>query len=413
MQNARELLQFAKQKKICYGYGVIQLMLKKLLLLIFILGIGYFVTFRKENSQIPQNKTLHAQPSPQVAAAIDMQTVPEMADILSSSQETRISGGRKLVERVGVEEALEILEKSPLPHTGEGHLVVHQVGFFAFKKYGVDAILHCKDYFLFACYHGAIIEAAGEQGTAAITRMTDTCKASSARYFQCVHAAGHAILAMFDYDLRRALTTCDELYEKEIRFSDALSSCHNGAFMENLFGVHDWGTGKAPVREWLKDDDPYFPCTAFGEKYQKGCWLNQAARIYQMNQGDIEKTARICEQTGNRTYTDWCFDNLARQIHPLTNGDTSQVFPLCAKLGNFWMEGCIIVNAGAYYSVGDRQAPFIICGKLAQPAQNICFENIMSQILGDTISTEEKNNVCTKLPDPYKTDCQNKLKINT
>ncbi len=56
--------------------------------------------------------------------------VPEMKDILDpSNQEKRLKAARKLVERVGVEQALEILEHSPLPHTGEGHLVVHQIGF--------------------------------------------------------------------------------------------------------------------------------------------------------------------------------------------------------------------------------------------------------------------------------------------
>ncbi|MBI2017427.1 hypothetical protein HYS92_00090 [Candidatus Daviesbacteria bacterium] len=58
--------------------------------------------------------------------------VPEMKDILDpTDQEKRLLAARKLVERVDVEEALEILEHSALPHTGEGHLVVHQIGFYA------------------------------------------------------------------------------------------------------------------------------------------------------------------------------------------------------------------------------------------------------------------------------------------
>src|SRR3990167_9059075 len=95
--------------------------------------------------------------------------VPELKDILQTeSQDSRLKAARKLVERVDVEEALEILEHSSLPHTGEGHLVVHQIGFYAYNKYGVDSILKCKDYFLYACYHGAIIEAASSEGFDAI-----------------------------------------------------------------------------------------------------------------------------------------------------------------------------------------------------------------------------------------------------
>ena len=178
------------------------------------------------------------------SADVKTEEAPELKIILTSKdQDVRLKAARKLVERVDVDNALEILEHSTLPHTGEGHLVVHQIGFYAFQKYGVDSILKCKDYFLYACYHGAIIEAASGEGFSAITKMTDRCKASPVRYFQCVHAAGHAILAMWEYDLPKALETCDNLYEKETDFPEAMSSCHNGAFMENLFGVHDWGTG--------------------------------------------------------------------------------------------------------------------------------------------------------------------------
>lgn len=309
--------------------------------------------------------------------------VPEMKEILGSDQTVRLTAARRLVERVGVEQALEILEHSPLPHTGEGHLAVHQVGFHAYKLYGTEAILRCKDYFLYACYHGAIIEAASDQGLSSIAQMADTCKVTSGRHFQCAHAVGHALLAMWDYDLPGALTDCDKIFSKETDFPDALSSCHNGAFMENLFGVHDWGTGEAPEREWLSDD-PYYPCTAFDKQYQKGCWLNQAARIYQMHGGDVVKTRELCEQIGNPEYTLWCVDNLARQIHPLTEGSVEKVFSLCREIGPYWYEKCVVVNAGSYYSVGDPAMAVTICrGELSPAAKADCYQTVMGQLVPD------------------------------
>ena len=128
-----------------------------------------------------------------------------------------------------------------------------------------------------------------------------------------------------------------------------------------------------------------------------------------MYSGDIEKTAKTCEGIGNRTYVEWCFDNLARQIHPLTNGDTTQVVPLCSQLGDYWREGCIIVNAGAYYSVGGRKESIAVCNELVIPAQNICFEKIMGQIIGDTLTIPEKLDWCDKLPDPFKSTCRKQL----
>lgn len=330
--------------------------------------------------------------------------VPEMKEILGNDQEIRLKAARKLVERVDVEQALEILEHSPLPHTGEGHLAVHQIGFYAYKKYGLDAILNCKDYFLYACYHGAIIEAASDNGFEAIKKMTDKCKASPVRHFQCVHAAGHSILAIWNYDLPKALETCDSIYEKDAQFPEALSSCHNGSFMENLFGVHDWGTGKELKRDWLSDD-PYFPCNAFGEKYQRGCWLNQAARIYQMHDGDLVKTTKLCEDVGNEQYTAWCMDNIARQIHPLTNGDPAASFKFCQQVGSRWYDNCLVVNAGSFYSVGGRDQAIFICQNVPPHLKPECYQRVISQIISDPIEKSQKEILCQKLENPFQQTC--------
>ena len=337
--------------------------------------------------------------------SLNYQDQPEMDDILQTTdQEKRLLATRKLVERVDVENALEILEHSPLPHTGEGHLAVHQIGFYAYQTYGLDSILKCKDYFLYACYHGAIIEAASDAGFEQITKMTDRCKASPVRYFQCVHAAGHAILAIWNYDLPEAMKTCDELYEKETQFPEALSSCHNGAFMENLFGVHDFATGKEPVRDWLSDD-PYFPCNAFEEKYQKGCWLNQAARIYQMNGSSVEKTAQICQETGVDQYEAWCMDNLARQIHPLTLGDPAKAFELCQQEGPEWYNNCLVVNAGSFYSVGGRGEAIFICQNVPPNLKGECYQRVIGQVISDPIEKGEKFDLCQKLESPFREQC--------
>lgn len=338
------------------------------------------------------------------------QDIPEMKEILQNEdQARRLTATRKLVERVGVEDALEIMEHSPLPHTGEGHLAVHQIGFYAYQKYGLDSILKCKDYFLYACYHGAIIEAASDAGFEQITKMTDKCKASPVRYFQCVHAAGHAIMAMWNYALPDTLKTCDDLYEKETQFPEALSSCHNGAFMENLFGVHDWGEGKELVRDWLKDDDPYFPCNYFEEKYQKGCWLNQAARIYQMENGDLVKTTKVCEEAGNDQYIAWCMDNLARQIHPLTNGDPAKSFELCQKEGPNWYNNCLVVNAGSFYSVGGRDEAIFICKNVPSELKPECFQRIIGQIISDPILKNQKLELCQRIEQPFGSQCLSQI----
>lgn len=360
-------------------------------LFVFIIGLLIFYVF---SQNLAQNLNKEKQ-VPSVKA--EKTEVPELEGILSTDQTTRLKAARALAERVGVEEALEIVKDSGLPYTGEGHLAVHQIGFVAYEKYGKDAILHCKDYFLSACYHGAIIEAASDSGFGIIKEMADRCRSFSPRFFQCVHASGHAIDAIWNYDLKSALGTCDELFEKDREFNDTLTSCHNGAFMENLFGVHDWETGKTPKRDWLKDDDYFFPCNTFSEKYQKGCWLNQGARIYQMLKGDLTKSAQICDSVQNDNYREWCFDNLARQIHPLTESKIDKVWGLCNLLGTNRLEGCVIVNAISYYSVGDRELGVDVCNTLADYARGLCFEPIISYIAIDNLDKNQKQALCQRI----------------
>lgn len=186
-----------------------------------------------------------------------------------------------------------------------------------------------------------------------------------------------------------------------------------GAFMENLFGVHDWGTENEPERKWLRDDEPYYPCTAFEEKYQKGCWLNQAARIYTLNQGDIGKTRELCEAIGNSEYTFWCIDNLARQIHPLTAGVTEKVFDLCGQIGPYWYERCVVVNAGSYYSVGDPATAIKVCqGNLSPAAKHDCYQTVLAQLIPDiNLTTDAKRVLCREMSEPWHSECIDRVRM--
>lgn len=376
-------------------------------LVVIILFIAFAAIGLIKNRQFLQ-KSIPSSQTPEIKAA-KTSDIPELAQILGPDQTTRLLATRKLVERVGVEEALEILKDSGLPYTGEGHLAVHQIGFHAYKVYGKDAVLHCRDYFLSACYHGAIIEAATDQGIEVIKEMTDRCRSFGPRFFQCVHAAGHSINAIWNYDLPNALTTCDKLYENDTEFSDTLTSCHNGAFMENLFGVHDWGTENSPKEDWLSED-PYFPCNVFGEKYQKGCWLNQAARIYQMYNLDLVKTAQLCEATANQKYTAWCIDNLARQIHPLTEGHVDRVWQLCSQIGKPNLETCVKVNAISFYSVGDRPRGIDVCNTLAPTPRSQCLQPVVDYLLMDNITRDEKQKLCLRIVGYDQQSCLERLK---
>ena len=57
-------------------------------------------------------------------------------------------------------------------------------------------------------------------------------------------------------------------------------------------GTDRWKPPGCPKR-WLKSEDPHYPCTdpRIAERYQVGCWSNQASVMYQHFGGDLRKTA--------------------------------------------------------------------------------------------------------------------------
>lgn len=92
-----------------------------LVIILLIAGLSFILS-----KYSPAQKDQEVKNQQQKTAVSSYKDHPEMKDILNPADQTkRLKAARKFVERVGVEDALEILEHSPLPHTGEGHLVVH------------------------------------------------------------------------------------------------------------------------------------------------------------------------------------------------------------------------------------------------------------------------------------------------
>ena len=75
--------------------------------------------------------------------------------------------------------------------------------------------------------------------------------------YQCVHGLGHGLMIYTGYDLPLALATCDKLAT-----SWDQTSCTGGVFMENL------QTSYGTTSQWLKDDNPLYPCTIVSEPAQ-------------------------------------------------------------------------------------------------------------------------------------------------
>lgn len=269
---------------------------------------------------------------------------------------------RRLTERLDSHEVLDVLRRSGLPLTGDSHLLVHEVGYAAYRRYRNEALTRCTSDFLYACYHGVVIQAIAEQGPSGVARLLDRCRVAGVEAgHQCAHAVGHGLLAWTAYQLRPALEFCDTIMPDD---SASRLHCHVGGFMENIYGVH--GRPAFNGQEWhggdLKLADPHYPCNAVREHHRSGCYLNQASQMYRAFNGDLRKVAASCARTEEGKHRSECFDGFARLVLSMANGDAKSVVALCGNAGSVRDVECIGTIAAAASSLGDRRLVAALCG---------------------------------------------------
>lgn len=311
-----------------------------------------------------------------------------------------------LIDRVGPEEAQEELYLSGLPFTGQTHLLNHVVGDILYVKYGPRGLAKCKEYFLASCYHGFTLHAIAVGGMEEVKKVIATCvEEGPAVSIQCAHAVGHGFLTSVGYkNLLEGLVLCDDAAVKIKDFS--VYNCHDGVFMENIWGVHE---GERSVDAWIKDDDSLYPCNEprIPARYLKACWSNQPALIYQ-NTGNLQAVGEICLTIKNSVDQESCFNGLARQIHPLAGGNVEKTFMLCAQLPGPWQNHCVTTNAASGFSVGDRDVPYRLCQAIPREAKAFCYEQLFGAITVYARTAAERQTFCgAVLEDSFREQCYN------
>lgn len=287
--------------------------------------------------------------------------VPDEIRTISNITDTKKQAEmvKQTAEKYGPMQTLAFMKMSGLPYTGETHLLVHEIGNVAYAKYKDEALKYCDDSYLSACYHGVIINSLADNGMLGVATMIEKCIPSGPLVTsQCSHAAGHGFLAWVDYKVTEALKMCDDL----VKTNNSLPAfnCYDGVFMENIFGVHD---GKPSPNRMVKQDDMHYPCNVTEEKYQGGCWANQATLMYQLSGGDYKAMAKGCDDVKNPEFQATCYHNFARQIHPVTMGQAPKAVELCRNAtSQKWIDQCLITLVEAAFSVGDKKdMPFKLC----------------------------------------------------
>ncbi len=316
---------------------------------------------------------------------------------------------KKLIARVGPDQAQEALFKSGLPFTGQTHLLNHTIGDYLYEKFGAAGLLQCKDYFLSSCYHGFILNAIADGGIPKVAEAFDYCRREGPAVFsQCAHAIGHGFLANVGYkNLIQALQTCDQAANTMPEFP--AFNCYDGVFMENIWAVHN---GQPSPDRWVKPSDVQYPCDdkRIDEKYILACWSNQPSLAFQFFQGDIKKAATVCAKVKKPEFQQMCFDGLSRQIHPITEGRVGKTLELCALMPNSqWVNYCVATNAAASYAVGDHNVPFAICAQAPESGKQDCYGRVFGSMGAYKKPNEDLKSLCSKVSE---TDWRRKCEEN-
>lgn len=207
------------------------------------------------------------------------------------------------------------------------HPLAHVIGNAAAKKFASPGEAYLEgDSFCWSGYHHGVLEGIiGRIGLQNLPAQMDAiCDKIHDKerygfdYYNCVHGLGHGVMAVNDDQLFKALELCDELtggWEQ--------TSCASGVYMENV--IID---NKNHHTDYLKPDDPLYPCNASPGRYKDTCYLMQTSYMLKINGGDFVKTFQWCSEA-EEAHRNTCYTSLGRDASGRSTSNINQTHDAC------------------------------------------------------------------------------------
>jgi len=223
------------------------------------------------------------------------------------------------------------------------HPLSHSIGHAAVDKYPkvADAYTHGEDFCWSGYYHGVIESYIGKIGFENLPKeINNICTdipgkdTYSFDYYNCVHGVGHGVMAITGDELFDALKLCDDLngaWEK--------SSCYSGVFMENVIA-----DGRNHKTEYLKPEDPVYPCNAVDAPYKETCYLMQTSYMLKVTNYDFKKVFDLCEGV-DPGFAVTCYRSLGRDASGSSVSDIAQTKEKCFNGKDYEQKSECIVGA--------------------------------------------------------------------
>src|SRR3989338_15113 len=256
------------------------------------------------------------------------------------------------------------------------HPITHTIGTAATEIYpGVGTAYSKGDSFCWSgYYHGVMEGIIGRISREELaSKMDGICNAIPGKasysfdYYNCVHGLGNGVMAISQNELFESLELCDNLGG-----SWEQSSCHGGAFMENV--IID---NKNHFTKYLKPEEPLYPCTQAPEQYKGTCFLMQTSYMLKVTGRDFKKVFGLCA-TAPQDYQTSCYQSLGRDASGQSVSNIVITKNTC-ELGQDFAQkaNCIIGAAKDFVSYfhSDKQA-LQLCDSLTTDLQTVCNQTV-------------------------------------
>ena len=309
----------------------------------------------------------------------------------------------RFIGRFGPAHTVRLLKEGEGVLDVDCHQRAHNVGQAAYHMFGAAAFALAGHECQAGAFHGATEALFASRGTANLEEdVAKVCAVAENPFFrhQCIHGVGHGLMAWTTYELNDALQLCDRMPTEVDQ-----GSCYSGTFMENVVGGLSGVMGH--VTQYLRKDDPHFPCDIVQERYLAPCYFYQTSHMLTVFNRDFSKVAQACTEAPQAAH--WqCFQSYGRDVGGATRGEPATAIRLCdyAPAG-IYRVACIegAVQDRFWEESGADEALNMCSLLIDRSEQSACYETIIERARHVFSTRHEFDDFCANLDTEWRHMC--------
>lgn len=318
----------------------------------------------------------------------------------------------QFIEEFGPSNALWVLKAIEVETNGDCHNRAHEAGRIAYELFGPAAFALASHECQSGGFHGATEALFASRGTANLAEdVAALCSEASNPFIrhQCLHGIGHGIMAWSNYELHQSLELCDS-----VPLPLDQQSCYSGVFMENVVGGLSGLMGH--TTEYLRPDDPTYPCDVVEDKYQADCYFYQTSHMVRVLDYDLAAVARLCAEAPAGSVRH-CFGSYGRDAASFAQNDPAASIEYCRYAPTVNLDATCTrgaVQNGFWEKTGATRAMHY-CALLDNDPEShpvireVCYQTIITRARDVFETTTEHEQFCNRLPTIRQPACRQTL----